>query len=71
MGVKAFEHHYGRLKPNWSKASDPNPSSGFADILILALLCGTGLVVSVPLVPLLTRLMADEDTFGFLVGILG
>lgn len=71
MGVKVFEHHYGSLKLDRSKASDPNPSSDFADVPILALGCGIGLIVSVPLVPLLTKVMMDEDTFSFLVGMLG
>jgi hypothetical protein len=71
MGVLAFKLHHGPSKLNRPRASDRDPSSGFADIFILALSCGTGLVASLPLLPLLTRLMADENTFGFLVGILG
>jgi hypothetical protein len=46
-------------------------SSGVSDILVLAIWSGIGLVMSMPLVPLLSKAMADDDTFNLLAGLLG
>jgi hypothetical protein len=42
-----------------------------SDIAIPALWSGIGLMCSAPFVPLLSNAMVAEDTFGFLVGLLG
>jgi hypothetical protein len=44
---------------------------GVADILVPALWSAIGLAVSAPFVPWLSNAMAADDTFGFLVGLLG
>jgi hypothetical protein len=46
-------------------------STRLPDILVLAIWSGIGLVMSMPLVPLLSNAMADDDTFSLLAGLLG
>ena len=46
-------------------------STGVPGILVLAIWSGIGLVMSMPLVPWLSKAMADDDTFSLLAGLLG
>jgi hypothetical protein len=62
---------YGSLVPEWRRTFRSGPSTGMPDVLLLALCCGAGLVVSVAFLPLLGSAMVDRDTFSFLVGLLG
>jgi hypothetical protein len=55
------------LNDNRSKLGHPNPPT---DIIMLALWSSTGLVISVPFVPLLTDIIVD-DAFSVLLGTLG
>jgi hypothetical protein len=62
---------YGSLVPEWLQTSCSGPPTGMPDIVVVALGCGTGLVVTVPFLPSLSSAMVNPDTFSFLVGLLG
>ncbi|MEA2975247.1 MAG: hypothetical protein QOF19_767 [Alphaproteobacteria bacterium] len=69
--VGQTNHSAGYGRPIAERASRPLQSISVSDIAIPALWSGIGLMCSAPFVPLLSNAMVAEDTFGFLVGLLG
>jgi hypothetical protein len=73
MRVEALEqaHHSAGYGNALLERPDAAQSAGVPDLLLLALWSGIGLVMSMPFVPLLSKAMADDDTFNLLAGLLG
>jgi len=74
MPVKALRQSnlsagYGSLVPERPATFYSGRPTGIPDLLVLALWCGIGLLVSAPLSPLLSNAMVDQDTFNLLVGL--
>jgi hypothetical protein len=74
MRVEALEqthHSAGYENAALGRTDASARSTSMPDILVLAIWSGIGLVMSMPLVPLLSKAMADDDTFNLLAGFLG
>jgi hypothetical protein len=56
---------------NRHRAARSGQSTGTSEVLVLVLWCGTGLLLSLPFLPLLSKALADEDTFNLVAGLLG
>ena len=56
---------------NRQRAARSSESTGTPEVIVIALWCGAGLLLSLPFVPLLSKALADEDTFNLLAGLLG
>lgn len=53
------------------EAARSGQSAGTPEVLVLALWCGIGLLLSLPFLPLLSNALVDEETFNLLAGLLG
>lgn len=71
LGQTAQFPSYKARNPNRRIASRPLGSIAIADVLAPALWSGIGLALSAPFIFLLSDTMAAEDTFAFVVGLLG